>query len=125
MLAVIEAAGYAPRIIDYLREGWTQALLLTLFAAAGLSARQALRETKSPAEELGLLAQGVSQERMIAEMTRHPILVQRPFVATPKGVRLCRPSEIVLDLLERWPKGPFSKEDGALLIEASGKRATA
>lgn len=122
VLAVIEAAGYSPIVIDYLREGWSRPQLLALFAAAGLSARQALRETKSPAAELGLLAEGVTQDQLIAAMIEHPILVNRPIVATPKGVKLCRPSELVLDLLEDWPKGPFAKEDGSLLIDAQGRR---
>ncbi len=122
VLAIIEAAGYAPVVIDYLREGWTRPQLLALFAAAGLTARQALRETKSPAADLGLLADGVSDGDLIAAMLVHPILVNRPLVATPRGVKLCRPSEGVLDLLDRWPKGPFAKEDGSLLIDAAGKR---
>lgn len=122
VLAVIEAAGYSPTVIDYLREGWTRPQLLALFAAAGLSARQALRETKSPAAELGLLADGVPEDLLIDAMIKHPVLVNRPIVATPKGVRLCRPSERVLDLLDRWPRGPFAKEDGSLMIDADGKR---
>jgi arsenate reductase (glutaredoxin) len=124
VLAIVEAAEYSPIVIDYLREGWSRPQLLALFAAAGVSAREALRETKSPAAELGLLAEGVSEERLIGEMIRHPALVNRPFVATPRGIRLCRPSEIVLDLLERWPKGPFNKEDGSPLIDAAGRRVT-
>ena len=124
VLAVIEAAGYSPMVIDYLREGWTRPQLLALFAAAGLSARQALRETKSPAAELGLLADGVPEDELINAMIKHPVLVNRPIVATPKGVKLCRPSERVLDLLDRWPRGPFAKEDGSLMIDADGKRVT-
>lgn len=122
VLAIIEAAGYAPVVIDYLREGWTRPQLLALFAAAGLTPRQALRETKSPAAELGLLDPAVSDERLVAEMLQHPVLVNRPIVATPRGVKLCRPSEAVLDLLERWPPGPFAKEDGSPLIDAAGNR---
>ena len=123
VLAIIEASGYSPIVIDYLREGWTRPQLLALFAAAGLTARQALRETKSPAADLGLLDPSVSDDDLIAAMLVHPVLVNRPFVATPKGVKLCRPdSAIVLDFLERWPKGPFAKEDGSLLIDASGNR---
>ena len=124
VLAIIEAAGYAPVVIDYLRDGWTRPQLLALFAAAGITAREALRETKSPAQELGLLAESVSEDQLIAAMIEYPILVNRPIVATPKGVRLCRPSEQVLDLLDRWPAGPFSKEDGSPLIDAAGKRAS-
>jgi arsenate reductase len=123
VLAIIEAAGYTPVVIDYLREGWTRPQLLALFAAAGLTARQALRETKSPAAELGLLDPSVGEDELIAAMVQHPVLVNRPLVATPKGVKLCRPdSAVVLDLLDRLPKGPFAKEDGTLLIDADGKR---
>ncbi|MEQ1782809.1 MAG: arsenate reductase family protein [Hyphomonadaceae bacterium] len=123
VLAIIEAAGYAPVIIDYLREGWTRPQLLALFAASGLTPREALRETKSPAAELGLLADGVTDAQLLDAMIAYPVLVNRPFVATPKGIKLCRPdSGMVLDLLDQWPTGPFSKEDGALLIDADGKR---
>lgn len=123
VLAIIEAAGYSPVVIDYLKEGWTRPQLLALFAAAGLTAREALRETKSPAAELGLLDASVSDDTLIAAMIEHPILVNRPFVATPRGVKLCRPdSASVLDLLDRWPQGPYAKEDGMLIIDAAGKR---
>jgi arsenate reductase len=122
VLAIIEAAGYAPTVIDYLRDGWTRPQLLALFAAAGLTARQALRETKSPAAGLGLLDPAITDDQLIAAMIEHPILVNRPIVASPKGVALCRPSERVLDLLATWPPGPFNKEDGAPLIDADGKR---
>jgi arsenate reductase len=122
VLALIEAAGYTPTVIDYLREGWTRPQLLALFAAAGLTARQALRETKSPASELGLLDPAITSDQLISAMIEHPVLVNRPNDATPKGVVLCRPSEAVLDLLARWPPGPFSKEDGSALIDANGQR---
>ncbi len=122
VLAIIEAAGFKPVVIDYRRDGWTRAHLLGLFAAADLSPRTALRESKSPAAELGLLADGVSPDDILAAMIAHPILVNRPIVCTGKGVRLCRPSERVLDLLERWPPGPFTKEDGSLLIDENGQR---
>ena len=122
VLAILEAAGYTPTVIDYLREGWTRPQLLVLFAASGLTPREALRETKSPAAELGLLDPAITGDQLIAAMIEHPILVNRPIVATPKGVALCRPSERVLDLLDRWPQGPFNKEDGSLLIDAAGKR---
>ena len=122
VLAIIEAAGYAPTVIEYLATGWTRAQLLGLFAAAGLTPRAALRTTKSPAADLGLLDPSVGDEAILAAMVQHPVLVNRPIVCTPKGVRLCRPSEQVLDLLERLPPGPFHKEDGALLIDAAGQR---
>jgi arsenate reductase len=121
VLKTIEAAGYAPVVIDYLSEGWTRGQLLGLFAAAGLSPRNALRETKSPARELGLLEDGVSDEVILTAMLEHPVLVNRPIVCSAKGVKLCRPSEAVLDLLETWPAGPFYKEDGELLIDEKGQ----
>lgn len=121
-LAIIEAAGYAPTVIEYLATGWTRPQLLGLFAAAGLTPRSALRTTKSPAEELGLLDPNVSDAALLDAMLLHPVLVNRPIVCTPRGVRLCRPSETVLDLLDRLPPGPLYKEDGALLIDAAGKR---
>ena len=122
VLAIIEAAGYAPTVIEYLATGWTRPQLLGLFAAAGLTPRTALRTTKSPAADLGLLDPSVGDEAILAAMVQHPVLVNRPIVCTPKGVRLCRPSEQVLDLLERLPPGPFYKEDGALLVDAQGRR---
>lgn len=123
VLAIIEAAGYQPIVIEYLETGWTEPQLHGLFAAAGLTPRTALRTTKSPAAELGLLDGSVSDAEILAAMLAHPVLVNRPIVCTPRGVRLCRPSETVLDLLDRWPPGPFSKEDGSPLIDAAGNRA--
>ena len=123
VLAVIEAAGHTPTVIEYLQTGWTRELLLTLLTAAGLTPRQALRETKSPAKEMGLLEDGVSDGTILAAMLETPVLVNRPFVATAKGIKLCRPSETVLDLLDTWPAGPFHKEDGSLMIDTDGHRA--
>lgn len=122
VLAFLRAAGAEPVVIDYLAEGWTRPQLLALFAAAGLSPRQALRETKSPARELGLLDPGVAENAILDAMLEHPILVNRPIVCTPKGVRLCRPSETVLDLLEHLPPGPLHKEDGQIVIDETGAR---
>lgn len=124
VLALIEAAGYEPTVIDYLKTGWTKPQLLALFAAAGLTPRDALRVSKSPAVELGLTHPDVSDEQLLDAMITHPILVNRPIVCTPQGVRLCRPSEVVLDLLENWPPGPFLKEDGTVLIDADGRRVS-
>lgn len=122
VLAIIEASGETPVIIEYLETGWTRPQLLALFAAADLTPHSALRTTKSPAEELGLLDPAVSNETLLAAMLEHPVLVNRPIVCSPKGVRLCRPSEVVLDLLDRLPPGPMSKEDGTPLIDAEGNR---
>lgn len=122
VLAIIEAAGYQPTVIEYLKTGWTRPQLLGLFAAARLTPRTALRETKSPAEELGLLDPGVPDEALLEAMLAHPVLVNRPIVCCRNGVRLCRPSETVLDLLDQWPQGPLYKEDGTLLIDEEGNR---
>jgi len=103
VIAAVEAAGYTPQIIRYMETGWTRPQLLALFAAAGLTPRMALREKETKAEELGLLRDDVSDEAILDAMIAHPVLVNRPLVATPKGVRLCRPSETVLELLETPP----------------------
>jgi arsenate reductase len=124
VLAILEAAGTHPIVIEYLKTGWTLPQLLGLFAAANLTPKTALRTTKSPAAELGLLSETVTDTELLEAMIEHPVLVNRPIVCTPKGVRLCRPSETVLDVLETLPKGPLFKEDGELLIDAEGKRVS-
>lgn len=113
-LAMIEAAGYAPVVVEYRRVGWTRPLLEKLFAAMGARPRDLLREKGTPAAELGLLAEGVPDESIVEAMLTHPILVNRPIVVTPKGTKLCRPSEHVLSLLERRPDH-FIKEDGEIV----------
>lgn len=122
VMQIVRAAGYQPIVIEYLKEGWTRPQLLGLFAAADLTPRSALRTTKSPAEELGLLDSAVDDEALLSAMLEHPVLVNRPIVCSPRGVRLCRPSEAVLDLLDRLPPGPLAKEDGGLIIDAEGRR---
>ncbi len=122
VLEILKAAGYEPVVIDYLKEGWTRPQLLGLFAAAGITPREALRVARTPAEELGLTAEGVTDDQLVDAMVAHPVLVNRPIVCTPKGVRLCRPSEGVLDLLDRLPPGPLAKEDGQLIVDAAGSR---
>jgi arsenate reductase (glutaredoxin) len=122
VLSIIEASGATPVVIDYLRTGWTRPQLLGLLAAAGLTPRSALRTTKSPAEDLGLLDPSVPDDALLDAMLAHPILLNRPIVCSRKGVRLCRPSETVLDLLEALPPGPLFKEDGAPIIDAEGRR---
>lgn len=124
VLKIIQDAGYSPIVIEYLKDGWTRAQLLGLFAAANLTPQQALRTTKSPAAELGLLADNVSDQEVFEAMIKHPILVNRPIVCSPKGVRLCRPSEVVLDLLDSWPKGPYYKEDSEQILNADGTRTS-
>ena len=114
VLAMVEAAGYRPEVVEYLKAGWDAEQLRGLFAEAGLTPREALREKGSPAAELGLLEAGVDDDAILAAMAEHPILVNRPIVKTPKGAALCRPSERVFDLLERTPEG-FVKEDGEVV----------
>jgi arsenate reductase len=110
-LAMIEATGYIPQIVEYTKVGWTRSLLQRLFSDMGASARNVLRENGTPAAELGLLSEQVSDDEILAAMIEHPILVNRPIVVTPKGTKLCRPSEVVLSLLERLPD-QFTKEGG-------------
>ncbi|HYC98961.1 arsenate reductase (glutaredoxin) [Brevundimonas sp.] len=118
VLAMVEAAGYRPEVVEYLKTGWDADQLRALFEEAGLSPREALREKDTPAAALGLLEAGVSDEVLLAAMAEHPILVNRPIVKTPKGAALCRPSERVFDLLERTPER-FVKEDGEVVVPAS------
>ena len=99
VLELIHAAGEEPVVIEYLDTGWTRPQLLGLFAAAGLTPRTALRTKNSPASDLGLLEPDVDDEALLDAMIAHPVLVNRPLVCTPKGVRLCRPPEIVSELL--------------------------
>lgn len=117
-LEMIRASGEEPVVIDYLGEGWTKPQLLALFAGAGLTPRTALRISKSPAEDLGLTGPEVEEERILEAMLQHPVLVNRPIVVSPKGIRLCRPSELVLDLLDN-PVAGFRKEDGEVVAETS------
>lgn len=114
VVAMVQAAGYEPKIIEYLTTGWTHDQLRELAGEAGLTLRDLLREKGTPAAELGLLDDGVAEDRILDAMVEHPILVNRPLVVTPKGVKLCRPSELVFDLLDRKPAS-FTKEDGEVV----------
>lgn len=114
VLAMIEAAGYTPTVSLYLETGWTIPQLEDLLAAMGATVRDILREKGTPAKDLGLLDPSVSDEAILSEMVAHPVLVNRPIVVTPKGVKLCRPSEAVLPLLDRQPTH-FTKEDGEVV----------
>ena len=113
-LAMIEAAGYAPALVDYRRTGWTRGLLIGLLSAMNAGPRDLLREKGTPAAELGLLDPAISDDAILDAMIADPILVNRPIVVTPKGTALCRPSERVLALLERVPDG-FTEEDGEVV----------
>lgn len=98
-LKLIRDAGIEPTIVDYLKEGWTRPQLMGLFAAANMTPREAMRKMRSPAKELGLLEDSVTDDDILNAMLEHPVLVERPLVCSPKGVKLCRPAETVLDLL--------------------------
>lgn len=122
VLAMIQAAGYTPTVVEYLKTGWTRPQLAALLAVMGARPRDVLREKGTPAAELGLLADDVSDEALLDAMVLHPILVNRPIVATPKGVALCRPSEAVFALLERAPE-TFTKEDGEVVTSSVDRHA--
>ncbi len=113
-LAMIQAAGYAPMVVDYKQVGWTRPGLEGLLAKMGLRPRDVLREKGTPAAELGLLDPSVADDAILEAMVAHPLLVNRPIVVSPRGAGLCRPSELVLELLERQPES-FTKEDGEVV----------
>lgn len=121
-LALIRNAGIEPTIIDYLATPPSKAELKAMIAAAGLSVRAALREKDTPYAALGLDDPSLSDEALLDHMLAQPILINRPFVKTPLGTRLCRPSELALDILPDTHKGPFAKEDGEKVIGEDGKR---
>ncbi|MGY6273191.1 MULTISPECIES: arsenate reductase (glutaredoxin) [Achromobacter] len=121
-LALIRNAGIEPQVIEYLQAPPDRATLVDLIARAGLTVREAIRQKGTPYLELGLDNESLSDDQLIDAMLAHPILINRPFVVTPAGVRLCRPSEVVLDILEAPQRGPFTKEDGEVVIDESGKR---
>ena len=110
-LAMIRQSGEEPVVIEYLKHPPSRARLIELIEAMGIPVRALLREKGTPYAELGLADPKWSDDALIDFMLAHPILINRPIVVTPKGVRLCRPSEVVLDLLDR-PVGSFTKEDG-------------
>ncbi len=120
VLRVIESAGYEPEIVHYMKVGWDRDALEALLADAGLRPHEVLRHERGPARELGLLEEGVTEDQILDAMIAHPVLVERPLVRTEKGVALCRPVGKVLDLLEHWPEGPFTRNNGVLLIDAQG-----
>ncbi|MEM1377532.1 MAG: arsenate reductase family protein [Pseudomonadota bacterium] len=115
VLALIEASGADYTVIEYLKSGWTREQLLGLFAAADLTPHDALRVSKSPAEELGLTCPAVTDDALLDAMIEHPILVNRPIVCSPRGVKLCRPSEAAFGLLPEGSLTEFTKEDGEVI----------
>ncbi|MBB1091359.1 arsenate reductase (glutaredoxin) [Rhodopseudomonas palustris] len=120
-LGLIRNAGIEPHVIEYLKSPPSRALLAQLIARAGLTPRAVLREKGTPYAELKLDNPALTDDDLLDAMITHPILINRPLVVTPNGVRLCRPSEHVLDLLPPQ-QGEFFKEDGEMVIDASGRR---
>lgn len=121
-LALIRAAGIEPTVIEYLREPPTREKLSRMIADAGLTVREAMREKGTPYAELGLGNPDLTDDQLLDAMMKTPILINRPFVVTPLGTRLARPSEVVLDILPDTFKGPFFKEDGEQVFDKEGKR---
>lgn len=121
-LALIQNAGIEPIVIEYLITPPSKAELVELIRNAGLTVREAIRKNVPPYAELGIDQENWSDEQLIDFMLQHPILINRPFVVTDLGTRLCRPSEIVLDILPSAQKGAFSKEDGEKIIDENGQR---
>ncbi|WP_145639301.1 arsenate reductase (glutaredoxin) [Neorhizobium alkalisoli] len=121
-LAMIRNAGIEPTIIEYLKNPPSRGELKAMIANAGLTVREAIREKGTPYAELGLGDPSLTDDALLDAMLAHPILINRPFVATPLGTRLARPSELVLDILPEGQSGAFAKEDGQQVIDADGKR---
>jgi arsenate reductase (glutaredoxin) len=121
VLGLIRNAGVEPHVVDYQKCPPTTAPLERLLARAGLSVRAILRKKGTPYDELGLADPGLSDEALLAAIAEHPILLERPLVVTPKGVRLCRPSESVIDLLPPQ-RGEFYKEGGERVVDEKGRR---
>ncbi|MDE0877386.1 MAG: arsenate reductase (glutaredoxin) [Sphingomonas bacterium] len=121
-LAMIRNAGIEPHVVEYLKTPPSRALLAELIDRAGIGPRDLLREKGTPYAEMGLDAASLSDDALIDAMMAQPILINRPLVVSPLGVKLCRPSEAVLDLLPGEQLGAFVKEDGEQVVDASGHR---
>lgn len=122
-LGLIRNAGIEPHIVEYLKTPPTRLLLRQMIERMGAGVRQVIREKGTPFEELGLGDPSLSDDQLLDAMMAHPILINRPIVVTPLGVRLCRPSEAVLDILPAPQRGEFRKEDGEPVVDAQGRRA--
>ena len=121
-LAMIRNAGIEPHVVEYLKTPPSRAMLQELVARMGISVRDLLREKGTPFADLGLDNPALSDEQLLDAMQAHPILINRPLVVTPLGVRLCRPSEAVLDILPDGQKGAFAKEDGEPVVDNDGRK---
>ncbi|WP_221996788.1 arsenate reductase (glutaredoxin) [Rhizobium laguerreae] len=122
-LAMIRNAGIEPHVVEYLKTPPSRALLVQLIGRMGISVRALLREKGTPFADLGLDDESLPYEALLDAMMEHPILINRPIVVSPLGVRLCRPSEAVLDLLPEGTNKPFIKEDGEVVVDTDGRRA--
>jgi len=121
-LAMIRNAGIEPHVVEYLKTPPSRALLVELIDRAGITPRELLREKGTPYAELGLADASLTDDALVDAMIAHPLLINRPLVVSPLGVRLCRPSEAVLDLLTDPQQGAFAKEDGEQIVDAAGQR---
>ena len=121
-LAMIRNASIEPTVIEYLRNPPSRDRLVTMIADAGLTVRQAIREKGTPYTELGLDDISLTDDQLLDAMLENPILINRPFVMTPLGTRLARPSEVVLEILPETHQGAFTKEDGEKVLDSEGKR---
>jgi arsenate reductase len=121
-VAMIRNAGIEPHVVEYLKTPPSRALLVQLMARMGITPRALLREKGTPYAELGLGDERLSDEQLIDAMMTHPILINRPIVVAPRGVKLCRPSEVALDLLPTPQRGAFTKEDGERVVDEYGRR---
>lgn len=124
VLAMIRNTGIEPEVVLYLETPPDRATLVELIRASGLTVREALRRKGTPYDELGLDDAKWSDEDLLGFMLEHPILINRPFVVTPLGAKLCRPSELVLDILPQPQLGAFTKEDGEAVVDEKGRRVT-
>ena len=122
VLALIRNSGEQPRVIDYLKTPPSRAELTDLIRRMGACVRDVIRQKGAPYAELGLDDPALSDDALLDAMMAHPILINRPVVVTELGVKLCRPSETVLDILPNKQRGAFAKEDGEALIDAAGRR---
>jgi arsenate reductase len=121
-LAMIRNAGIEPHVVEYLKTPPSRALLVELIDRAGITPRDLLREKGTPYAELGLNDTSLPDDALVDAMMAHPVLINRPLVVSPAGVKLCRPSEAVLDLLPEPQQGAFAKEDGEKVVDATGQR---
>ena len=119
---MILQSGVEPTVVEYLKNPPSRERIVELVSAAGITLRQAIRQKDTPYEALGLGDTSLSDDALLDAIGQHPVLLNRPFVETTVGTRLCRPSEVVLDILENPNIGPFIKEDGDVIIDAGGKR---